>query len=257
MADIKTILSTLNAITEKNSFDVYIPSLKREVKFKPLSTKQQQSFYSCAIDTIPFNTRFVITTFEAITENCYEPDIISQLTTIDRLVILLALRKNTLGADLAIVKNDTLYTGTLNDCLKNAKAITIPDSKTVEVKNIRVLLSTPLMVDQYGVEKALRENINIKMSPDELLKQAVLCETSKIVKSISVINEDKVTDLGYNQLNYKDRLAVIESLPAEIMLEVQQYVSQITEITNSLLTVNISDDATAIIDITVDFFLSS
>lgn len=112
------------------------------------------------------------------------------------------------------------------------------------------------MVDQYGVEKALRENINIKMSPDELLKQAVLCETSKIVKSISVINEDKVTDLGYNQLNYKDRLAVIESLPAEIMLEVQQYVSQITEITNSLLTVNISDDATAIIDITVDFFLS-
>jgi hypothetical protein len=257
MASITNIISSLNSITEKSSFNVYIPSLKREVKFKPLSTKQQQSFYSCVVDIVPFYTRFIIATFNIISENCTEPAIIPQLNIFDRLVILLALRKNTLGSSIAIIKDKVQYVSDFDICFENAKTLDVPDSKSVDLGNIIVELQVPRVVDQYVLEKTLRENVDTsKMNPDTIISQSVLGETSKLIKSVKLVQESETIDVNYEQLNVKDRFTVLENLPAEIMIEVQQYAKLVSQTTDKLLTVNITEDKTAIFDITVDFFLS-
>ena len=68
MSNINDILSTLNQLSEKNSFKVYIPSLKREVAFKPLTSGQQKLFYLCVSDNL-FNSKFITSAFEIFYEN--------------------------------------------------------------------------------------------------------------------------------------------------------------------------------------------
>jgi len=257
MADINSILSSLNNINVKNTFSVFIPSLKREVKFKPLTTKQQQSFYGCIADTVPFNTRFIIATFNAIKENCTEPDVINQLNVIDRVVILLAFRKSTLGSDLLVIKDEVQYESTFESSLVAATTLTLPENKTITVKNVEVELHVPFIIDQYNIEKLLRENVNLnEVDSSTVLQQAVLSETCKIINNIKIINDDKTVDAMYSQLSYVDRLRLIENLPAEVMLEVQSFAKAVSNVSASLLTVPLSNGTTATIEITVDFFLS-
>jgi len=75
MTNLNDIITQINTLSERNSFDIYIPSLKRNVKFKPLTSKQQKSLYSCVTDNIVYSTRFIIVTYNIIKENCYEQDV--------------------------------------------------------------------------------------------------------------------------------------------------------------------------------------
>ena len=236
---------------------MYIPSLKRDVKFKPITTKQQQSFYTCLVDNIIYNTRFIITTYNVIKESCTEPDIIDSLTIIDRLVILLALRKNTLGSNIIVHKDDVDWAVSFDSSLEYAKTLQIPESKTCITKNIQVDIHVPLIVDQYGMEKELREKEPVDKNVDynNAVEQAILNEACKLIKEIYVIEGSDPISLNYNALTYTDRLTLIENLPAEILLELQNYAKTINIITSDLLTIDTDNNDTVTIDIAVDFFL--
>ena len=88
MSNINTILSALDNLTEKNSFEVYLPSLKRGVMFKPLTAGQQHLLYLCVSDNVVYHSKFIFITYDIIKENCLEQDLIDKLTVIDRIVIL-------------------------------------------------------------------------------------------------------------------------------------------------------------------------
>ena len=253
MANVNDIVQAFNELSERNSFDIFIPSLKRNVKFKPLTSKQQKSFYACLVDSALYSSRFVIASFEIIKENCLEPDIINTLTTIDRIVILLTIRKNTMGSAFTVLKDNAPYTTDFELSLQQAATIEIPESKTVTVKNVKVELHTPLAIDQYGIEKELR-SVQIDMSSDAntAIENAILNESCKIIKNVWLIDNDTPIDLNYTAFSYKDRITLVENLPAEIIFEIQEFVTVVNKSINKLLTADINGTS---IPFRVDFFL--
>ena len=257
MANITDTIALFNTLTEKNAFGVYVPLLKREVLFKPLTTKQQKSFYACLTDNVVYGTKFVIATFNIITENCLEPEIINQLTVIDRLAILLQLRKNTLGTDITLLKNDNFFKTNIEPCLDNLKNIDVPSNKITILKNIKIELQTPLIVDQHGVEKEIREaRLELPTELNSVVEEAILGEVCKLIKNVWVLDGDNTTDLQYNSFTYEEKIALIEKMPAEVLTEAQTYLALVNDISSKILTVSI-DTEKIVFNITVDFFLDS
>lgn len=255
MTKVKEIIAALNILSDKNSFEVYLPLLKRNVKFRPLTTKQQKYFYECLKDNVVFNTKFIIATFNIIKENCVELDLVDKITVIDRLFILLAYRKNTLGNTFQIEKDGVIYNANLDDCLKQAEEITLPQNKLVAVKNVQVELHVPVVVDQYGLEKELRETLEIEtFEVNQLVGTVVVNEICKAIKEIWLIENDTATPVGFNGLKYADRIDIIENLPAEVMFDLQEFVGDINVIANKVLTV-VTESGEVGFDITADFFL--
>jgi hypothetical protein len=255
MNNITEAIAALSTLAEKNSFEVFIPSLKRSVRFKPLTTKQQKSFYNCLSDNVVYNTNLIIATYNIIKDNCLEPDIVQDLTTIDRLSILLALRKNTIGPELNIVKDGVVYNTNFDGCLETVLTIELPENTTVTHRNVKIELQVPRMTDQYGLEKEIREGKEVESATlSFIVENAILNEVCKIIKNVWVIDGENTTDLNYSSFSYKDRLALIENLPAETLLEVQKYIETLSKLTNKILTVPLGDSST-VFSITVDFFL--
>lgn len=257
MSNIKEVLAALNALSEKNSFEVFLPSLKREVKFKSLTAKQQKYFYECVKDNVVFNTKFVIATYNIIKENCFELDIVDRLTVVDRAFILLAYRKYTLGNELQIEKDGTIFNTTIDNCLEQAKTIQLPQNKLVSIKNVQVELHVPTVLDQYGLEKELRESLADEAPEiDQLISSVILNEISKTVKEVWLIGGENALPVGFNLLKHSERLEVVENLPAEIMFEMQSFVGEVNAIMNKALTITTDSDSVGF-DITVDFFLDA
>jgi hypothetical protein len=251
MSNIDSFLSTLNTLSEKNSFEVYIPSLKRNVLFKPITTGQQRSLYLCISDNSLFRTKFISTTFQIIKDNCTEPNLLQKLTVIDRIAILLAFRKNTLGTDIIVEKDDVQYSTNFESNLELVKTISLPENKTINVKGIQIDLQVPLVLDQYGIEKELREGLATSMPLNEAIEESILNEVCKMVGEI-YIDSNKV---NYNSFSYKERLQILEKLPAEFIFEVQNFAETVNKVIDELLTVKVDNENSIGFDLTVDFFL--
>ena len=251
MSNIDGFLKTLNTLSEKNSFEIYIPSIKRNVIFKPITTGQQRSLYLCIADNNLFRTKFILTTFQIIKENCTEPELISKLTVIDRLAILLSLRKNTLGTDIIVEKDDVQYAANFDVNLELLKNIALPENKTITVKGVQVDLQVPLIVDQYGIEKELREDLSVTTTINEAIEESILNEVCKMVGEV-YIDSDKI---NYNSFSYKERLQILEKLPAEFIFEVQNFAEIVNRVIDEVLTVKVDNENSIGFELTVDFFL--
>ena len=249
MANVNDFLAALNNLSEKNSVEVFLPAVQRTVKFKPFSAKQQKSFYNCIKDNILFNTKFTLTSYTIIKDNCLEQEVVDKLTIIDRVIILLALRRASLGSKL----NVTGYDITLDDCLQQVTNITVPANKTVTIENIQIEISVPLATEQYLMEKQLRENLQsesrtIHEAAGDLILNGICLYIKKLwINGVA---------LNYEELLYKDRLTVIESLPANTLLEIQEYASIVTNTINSILEVEVEPNTKVAVAITSDLFLN-
>lgn len=251
MSNVNDFITALNTLSERNSFEIYIPSLKKNIAFKPLTTGQQRSLYLCVADDIIYRTKFILTTFDIIKESCVDQSVISSFTTIDRTAILLSMRKNTLGSNLVIENNDKQYITNFDSSLELIKTLETPANKIVSIKDIQIELHTPLLVDQYGLEKELRSDLPEALIPDEAIKELILNEASKLIKEIIIENKP----VNYSSLSYKERLMLVERLPAEFMYEMQTYAEAINTIQTDLLTVKADEETNITFDLTVDFFL--
>lgn len=252
MANINDILTTLNDIALKNVIDVYLPSLQRTVKFLPLTAKQQKEFYACIKDNVFYETKFILTTYEIIKQNCQE-DITGNLTIIDRIVILLALRKNALGS--SVITEEGI--ANFDICLEYATKIIVPANSTINVDNIEIEIGIPTIKDQYNMEYELRSNLKDPgVSLDEAISDVVINNISMFIKNIRVLKENSLIDLQYSTFLYKDRLSIIENLPSSALTGLQAYLDKFDVIRSGLLYADIGTDKVIEINISADFFLN-
>jgi len=255
MSNINELLKTLKTYTELTAIDVYIPSLKREVKFKPLTAGQQKSFYNCLTDNVVFKTKFIILTYEIIRDNCLE-DIVESLTITDRLAILLALRKNILGSSITLGKN--LVAASIESCFGFAKTMTLVEPRTVKVKDFEISFMPPLAVEQYYIEKELRENASEASAPiNKVVQDVIFTESIRIIDEITLVEGDQKAKFNFGDLPIKDRILLVEALPAEILFEIQKYIKEINDEQAALLRAQLTDGTLIVFDITSDFFLDS
>ena len=70
--NINDILNVMNRANEVFSYEIWIPSLQKDVMFREMTTSQQKRLIKSVIDSPIYNTEFIFAISQIIKENCAE-----------------------------------------------------------------------------------------------------------------------------------------------------------------------------------------
>ena len=106
-ANTDVILKMLKDIESAFSYSVYIPSLKKEVNFKQLTTEQLKTLYKTTINKAILNLEFNTNFNTIIKENCLDLEVhINKLTIYDKIFIFVKTRIECLSPDIKFYLNE-------------------------------------------------------------------------------------------------------------------------------------------------------
>ena len=262
MANVNEIISILDKINSGSLLSFYVPSLKRELKFKPINAGQQKTLLKSAIDNPVFQTRFIIATYNIINENIIEKTELPNLNIIDGAAILLQYRMSVYGEKLDISSDDILYTVNLNDCVEKFKTIETPIIQAIVNGDISLDIGVPALLDQFFLEKTSREkHLNdadmVKQTANisDTLGEAFIGEISKYIKEVTVTIDGVPQALDYKKLSFDKKHAVLEKLPSILVNKTIAYIANVTGVLRKVLQVNginIEKNLTSEVEVVID-----
>lgn len=218
-----------------------ILSIDKEIPFNEINTSQQKRLIKSVIDSPIYNTEFIYTFRQILIENCLDNSIvIDDLTIIDKLLLALALRINSIGSTMPLeieADDGTPINITMDlvkiletalSTLKNIEDVTIEDDY------YRIICGIPTIGNEYKVEKDLRpvmNNIEID-TPQELretIGDAFVGEIIKYVKGVEIKTEDNLVPVNWNNFATGDRIKIIETFKSSFLKRILDYVNQIRQ----------------------------
>lgn len=208
-----------------------------KVTVRQISLKQQKNIISTAVDGINGAVGFAKIINDIILENSDKSD----LLMVDKVPILLKLRKLSLGNNI-VVDEETLD---IDRFIKNIETVK-PDfkkSETIKRNNFVLTLKIPSLKEENLIlAKCLTEvekKENKKTS--ESFGIIYLYELIKYIKGIK-IGED---DIDFSTLKISERVQVVENLPLSVYRQLSKFFNDINKYDAALLTV---DNKTIAID---------
>jgi len=211
--NLNDILKDLKKSEEK--LKIYIPTLKREVSFVPLTLSQQKN----VIDKITSSSFGIIDFYNSVYDviKTTSTEDISTFTTIDRVNIVLSFRKyiNSNYEDIDVSK---VLEKNVNINLPGLKKTIITDKFTFE-------LSVPNLVTDFKFN-----NYVITTYKDErmLLGKLLVNELSKFITKFTVNETAKTVD--FNTTTIKQKFNFLEAIDSKHFKEVFEYINQIRDI---------------------------
>lgn len=227
---IADVLKQLDELNLENSIQVFVPSLQRILKFKPLNLKQQKELLRTTIDESLVKLAFNNLLSNIISDNSVEKININSLYTFDRAAIALSLRAKGLDKDLKIDDK------TINLEQKATDIVSIPVDlnkfkQTIKDSNVSIGLTIP----KLGVDKEINAFAlnKIKSSPENDLKAVisdlVIYEFVKFIEYVEIqVGENKEV-LNFDTLKPSERITVIEKFPSTITNKIFDYVKSYRE----------------------------
>tara|TARA_R100000353_G_scaffold136612_1_gene97016 strand:+ start:339 stop:1055 length:717 start_codon:yes stop_codon:yes gene_type:complete len=225
-------MSLLEEIKKINNFiDIFTPSVKGNIKFKPLNLKQQREILDnlelSATAIIKFfnNTKNIIQ--ESILEDPDTPELNVILTVIDRPNILIGLRNNI----------DSNYNGfNLQKLLeKNATLENIPvTNKKFITKDLIIECSIPDLNTDYRVNKFLIENTKDDKAH---IGKLYVNEVVKFIKSIS-FKENEENKTYFDKIDTKEAFDIVENIQSLNLKDVYEYIKEVRAFERELVTLN-------------------
>lgn len=260
MSNFNDIISVLDTINKENVVSVYVPSLKRDVKFKGFTTGQQKLFLKAAVDNPVFQTRFIIACYTLLQENCLEKDALAAFTALDGVAILIQLRVNVYGKDFQVEDNSEAYKVDLTQIVEKIKILDIPAHKTINEGAFNIAVGAPSLYEQYTLEKQVRgKSLESEQAPtqniNDTIGEAFIGEISKYIKEIELNVNGEVTNINYGSLPFAKKHQVLEKLPTSVVKGVITYIETITTLQKELLTVTgvkTVDSSTKDVEITLN-----
>lgn len=224
------LLQKLKEINGK-SIDVYIPSLDKEVPFKPLNIRQQKEIIKASFDKnipgISFNNILNI----IIKENCQEQNI--ELLVTDRPSIAIALRKNIFGTKIKnAVKSDTLNEESiefdLEQVIQTKSKLDIKLTKTVKSEGLEVQLRIPTLTADSRVnkesQKVLSHLVEQNNTIKDLISELFVYELVKFIDFVEVLDVGKAV---FSEISVVDQIKLVESLTAEVNKNIMEYIEEV------------------------------
>lgn len=244
------ILKRINEINSKKIKPIYIPSLEREVGFKPLIIKHQKSILESSVDNMLFNSEFKVQSYNIIKELATE-DVIHLINVIDRDVILFQLRYHSIG--------NTFNGFNLDEKFNSIKEYKFFELKPYEYENddIVIPVSIPTLEYEYSFIKDFNKNnkignLNVNDLP-ALREQTGLLFFSEIYKYIQKIifkSDDFILDMKSNDLTLKDKFEIVYNLDKDILINVRDKIKEFKEPITEFLKI----DEDSYIEIDPEFF---
>jgi hypothetical protein len=248
--NVKDILNMMNKANEGFNYAITIPSLGRNVMFRQINTSQQKRLLKSIIDNPAFNTEFIYVMRQIITENCVEDIKVDDLTIYDKMIICMVMRSSSIGDDFEIqftpegsakpiatvIKLRELAERAL-DTIKIEPKTIVDDTGTFEV-----LCDLPTIQDEYKLEDALRKHVsNIEINNVKELRTTIgdifTNELVKYIKQVNIKNSltSEVAEVSLKAVEFKDRLSILENLPAKVTNKIAEYINNINKQFESIL----------------------
>ncbi len=213
-ANVNDLLKQLDNINQQALIDVFIPTLKRTVKFKNLTLKQQKNLLKSAIDESLTKLSFNANIYNIIKENSTESIDINTLTTIDRVVIALTLRSTGIDKSYNNGERDI----NLEEVIANAPSIELTNlehtftSDNITISLVSPQLKTDFELSNYSLNKLKQQGADLKSVIGELF----IYELLKFIKSVTIKNGEEVTEVIFSTIRIEDRIAIAEKFSSNI-----------------------------------------
>jgi hypothetical protein len=252
--EVKDILGILEELNVSSGFDVFIPSLKKEIKFKHLSTEQLKSVLKTVVDSPIYNSQFTTTVNRVISENCLDSTLDTKsLTIYDKLFILFKTRIESVSTDYSFeFTEEEIKEHSLNLDDTKKKIIDLSEHfnkftkkqyeflpETIEHGTCSIVCDLPSIETENKLEKELHKNVKIEVESPEELREIVgetfINEITKYV--VKIVTDKNTVDLG--TLDFKTRIKIVEQLPTNIINKVIKFIENYRNKTKELTTVNV------------------
>jgi hypothetical protein len=255
------VLGMMDRVNEVFAYEVWVPSLNKNVMFRELNTNQQKRLIKAIIDSPVYNTEFIFTLRKIINENCADPTInVDELTILDKMLIAMKMRSVSVGdmVELKIPVGDgddktIIQRGIgLESLIAQLKdTVKLPEVKTfIDDREIyHIECGVPTIATEYRLENEMRKNtesgdINNYTELRQTVGDVFIGEIAKYVRGISITEGGSLTKINIDDLSFRNRLAVIEKIPERIIKDVVDYIEGVTEEIGkvTLVSINIGTD---------------
>jgi len=232
------ILKRIDRINESFIYGVWVPSLNKEISFRELTTGQQKRLVKSIVDSPIYSTQFILTLREILKENCADTTVdIDQLNLIDKLFIAMKIRSTCVNDIVEFTFNEKTKRGLSLEKLieEKKKEIQLPSSAILsdEQNNYTLQCSLPTILTEAKLEEEIRNNVeNEKInfeSPQEvrqMLGDVLIGEVVKFITSLSIRDGEQIIQINFNDISFRNRIALVEKLPAKLIDKLMQYISE-------------------------------
>jgi hypothetical protein len=231
--NVNDILKQLDSLNESAGVSIYIPSLKKSLKFKNLNLKQQKDLLKSSVDETLTKLSFIVNFFSIIQDNIIDPVNINDLFIFDRIAIALSLRASGLSSSYTL--DDETYN--LNDAINRIPSIDVSTSSltaTLDIKGLSIELEVPKLNTDRDISLATINKLKNNQDKDikTLVGELFVHEIIKFVKSVTFKTEtgDQVTN--FNTLKVEDKISIIERFPATLTKQVLEFIKNYRDIEN-------------------------
>ena len=241
MGSLEDVLGIMDRVNEVFSYEVWVPSLKKNVMFREINTNQQKRLIKAIIDSPVYNTEFIFALRKVISENCVDSKIdVDSLTILDKLLISMKMRSVCVGDVIEL----EIPTGDGDKSVKRGislekligdirKTVNLPDVETyTDDRGIYQLeCGIPTILNEYNLETEMRTTSESRdINNYDELRQSVgdvfIGEIAKYVRGLSITEGDKTTKIDLNALSFRNRIALIEKIPERITKDVIKYIEK-------------------------------
>lgn len=242
-----SLLDKLNKINSDNAVNVFVPSINKEIKFRPLNIKQQKDLIKTAMDGAAAGATLNQVLNDIILSNATEQ---VEFKVYDRYAIILALRSAVIGDDYIHNENAIKLTKVLKQNIKEYKQRAFDETREIGYHTILTSLELPSIAKDVRVNERFVKNIKTRENSDnygEAIGNLYVYEIIKFIKSIQIEGEDDIYD--FESISLKDCVTIVESLPAGLNTKIIEYIESIREVENSFL-----ETENGMIEISAAFF---
>jgi hypothetical protein len=247
MSEINNILTALKELDQITSFNIFIPSLQKDLKFKQLSTEQLKSLLKTVVDSPVYNSQFIITFNDIIKKNCLDDTVETKnFTVYDKLFVLFKMKIESLSSEFKFQLNDSDETPQkfqivdIKNHFENfvKKQYSFP-SEIIEQEAYSLICDLPTIDTENKLEKELHKNIKMEVKTPEELRE-IIGETfiNELTKYISKITVGSNT-LDLLSLDFKNRIKVVEQLPTNVINKVLKFIENYRSKTKELTSISI------------------
>jgi len=232
---VTSILSKLKEINESDLISVHVPSVNKNMKFKSISVKQQKDLIKSGMDGALGGITISNVINQIIIDNSIEK---YDFLVVDKIPIILALRSKSFGSvfTLNIDNKNVIFNidGLLKTPLKfsNIKNVELNfEEQKISLELSVLSLDEDTKINNFQLEK-------LKKSKEEDLSETVgslfVYEILKFVSKIKVGSDE----INMKELPIKDRLTVVENLPATINNQILEYIQNFRKEEMNYITVD-------------------
>lgn len=221
---VNNILSKLKEINNSNLVSVYVPSVGKSVNFKPISVKQQKDLIKSGLDGTLSGITISNTISQIIIDNSEEKH---PFVVTDKYPIIVALRRQSFGSQFILKQDDKEITFDLDRILLKKLEYSSSNEYVIELAGT----SLKAYLNLVSLEDDIKIN-NIQLEKSRKNKDEEISETVgslfiyEIVKFVSKIEIDEENMVEMAKLPIKDRLTIIENIPATLNNQILEYIQQ-------------------------------